>query len=786
MVASFTRMSQWAGWLIAISTINQAAGQETVYEKLVEDPNFSLFRDVLRFAGFNAGSVLADISQSLTLFVPTNDAILQDPAVAVYLDQPGWGVHLKELCELHLVMSETLSISDIFEGESSFLNTSLGFLELSTENQTIGGVPIVQGASITAANGVIHVIDGIFRNEWRGVSLSDKTPALVSSNLNDVIVGTGFGKELDGFMPYGTTFIATSNGFFEEGNAAVLKTLMNESSAEKTFTNLLYNTINVNLYSQLLKSGVNYLANPRGGKAQMWVTKDVEGTVRFNDAVATEFEMAENGVFYVVDKLLAPPGLLEFLGVTATYSGLNVTNAYDLLIAASWDTADLGRSFGYKQGKQFTLFAPTDEFFTNLPLEETERLLDPAWSQHLDDLLKHWITDKSYTRKQLRQMTVSAGGEFELPMLSGSTIRLVAGGDDELSVSDGISTGKFFKPSNLRGVDGLIQVVSSALLPPSFQCSVLERASSDPELTILASFIRTAAVEDLVGDVQPFTLFAPEDDALINSSTLPNSTTTFLQSHLFEGMLFADTLLGMDGETITSVNEEQFLVTVEDDVVTLSSFGDPSVEIKVSVVATDILGNNGVMHRISGPLTDTSSVPITSAPTPTSTRLYLTGEVILEDATAAPTDSQTQIGTMAASDTISSVETFAPSEELETSMQSTDSPTNQDVDHVDEVTASPSNETILIESDETEGPSTLSETTLTATAVPSVETPSPSASPTQFVVVVGKEPDSDKEKEASDSAAESQVASATSSAYPSQHPNKVFSVALSLLQLLVL
>ena len=156
----------------------------------------------------------------------------------------------------------------------------------------------------------------------------------------------------------------------------------------------------------------------------------------------------------MVDKLLSPPGLVQFLGFTATYSDLQVTNAHYLFTMAAWNGLDLGRSLGFTQGKQFTLFAPTDKSLRALPMERTQRLLDPMWSRHLEDLLKHWITDRAFSRDQLRQLAVSSGGEVELVMLSGSTILVVADSDDGLSISDGTSQGDFFKPSSLKAVDG--------------------------------------------------------------------------------------------------------------------------------------------------------------------------------------------------------------------------------------------------------------------------------------------------------------------------------------------
>ena len=98
------------------------------------------------------------------------------------------------------------------------------------------------------------------------------------------------------------------------------------------------------------------------------------------------------------------------------------------------------------------MLAPADGALTALPLAERERLLDPIWSSHLEDLLKHWLLDEPYTQDELRQAaTASSGGSLELTMLSGSSVTITA---DSINGELFVDGGLFFQPANLRGVDG--------------------------------------------------------------------------------------------------------------------------------------------------------------------------------------------------------------------------------------------------------------------------------------------------------------------------------------------
>jgi hypothetical protein len=129
----------------------------------------------------------------------------------------------------------------------------------------------------------------------------------------------------------------------------------------------------------------------------------------------------------VTEKVLEPPGVVELLGFSMEFAGINVMVMRDLLLASSWDIKNL--SLSLETGDEsLILFAPTDSTFDNY--EETiQRLVTPPWSRHLEDSLKNLILI-GFTPEDLVEKASAEGGPFVLQMLGGKESLLGSGPDD--------------------------------------------------------------------------------------------------------------------------------------------------------------------------------------------------------------------------------------------------------------------------------------------------------------------------------------------------------------------
>ena len=82
-------------WLLAAAFLKGVAGQRrTVFEVIANNSEFSLFAKTLSAASLDEDSILTDFSQILTVFVPNDSAVLADPTLGNYTENPGWAIHL--------------------------------------------------------------------------------------------------------------------------------------------------------------------------------------------------------------------------------------------------------------------------------------------------------------------------------------------------------------------------------------------------------------------------------------------------------------------------------------------------------------------------------------------------------------------------------------------------------------------------------------------------------------------------------------------------------------------
>jgi uncharacterized surface protein with fasciclin (FAS1) repeats len=134
---------------------------------------------------------------------------------------------------------------------------------------------------------------------------------------------------------------------------------------------------------------------------------------------------------------------------------------------------------------------------------------------------------------------------------------------------------------------------------------VLAVAEAEGDLgTFLAATEAAGIMEDFHGE-GPFTLFIPTDDAFaayLDSAAMTQEEAfagaEMLQSilgyHVVTMMEDSEMVMGMDGQTFTTLNGAPLEVTVDGDVVMVGS---------ATIVRYDIEASNGVIHVIDAVLT---------------------------------------------------------------------------------------------------------------------------------------------------------------------------------------
>jgi hypothetical protein len=164
------------------------------------------------------------------------------------------------------------------------------------------------------------------------------------------------------------------------------------------------------------------------------------------------------------------------------------------------------------------------------------------------------------------------------------------------------------------------------LLPDSIGTdiyTIIERSEPD-----LAAVIAESSAIEVFSSRSPVTVFLPPFSTW--DSNMPEELIDdVLLNHAFDGLLFADELLDMGGQSIASINGKIWQLVVSDGMVSIESDGSGSVPV-VMQSTKDTLAMNGVVHYVNTFLVDTTSS--TSAPSTTS----MPNSISDNETTAAP------------------------------------------------------------------------------------------------------------------------------------------------------
>jgi len=266
------------------------------------------------------------------------------------------------------------------------------------------------------------------------------------------------------------------------------------------------------------------------------------------------------------------PVLQDIVGIAAG------DDRFETLVAAL-QAADLVSTL---QGEgPFTVFAPTDDAFDNLPAGTVDALLQdiPALT---DVLLYHVVSGKV--------MAADVVGLASATTVLGQDVTVtVEGGNVFINDAQVIIT-------DIEASNGVIHVIDTVLIPLD---DIVEIAVADDRFETLVAALQAA---DLVGTLQgegPFTVFAPTDDAFDN---LPAGTidallqdipalTDVLLYHVVSSKVMAADVVGLT--SATTVLGQDVTVTVEGGNVFIND---------AQVIITDIEASNGVIHVIDAVL----------------------------------------------------------------------------------------------------------------------------------------------------------------------------------------
>ncbi len=547
-----------------------------------------------------------------TVFAPTNDAFnkLDDGVLDILLNNPSV---LADVLKYHVVSGKVMS-TDLTAGQVQTLLTGKTIAVTLGNTVKLNETASVVGADIEASNGIVHLIDEVLLPEGFElpkssiVSIASQTPSL--SVLAEAL--TMFPDLVDALSMDGsyTVFAPTNDAF------AALLGVIGQSDLEDIPENVIERLLKYHVISGSALMSTDLTDGQMAAtllSANDKVMVKIDGsTVKINDATVTTANIeASNGVIHIIDAVLVPEQEMNIVNTIVEPAYFN--KDFSILTAAVIK-ADLLSTLINKEAN-FTLFAPNNDAFEKAGITS----LDGLSAEDLAPILTYHVINAE----------VFGDG---LPA-TGSAVTTL-GGDFYLSInSDGAYINGLTKitEATLSGGaldydNGVVHLIDRTLVPSTKNIvSIAVAASQATEgaefgqlvaaLTAVENDVTTDALVTILSGAGPYTVFAPTDAAFQSLYTLAQvadfdalvaavgigTIETVLKYHVLGSRVFSsdipNALDGNSSVTLGPLGGGSF--TLNSDLTITDTDGALSLgTADASIVSTDILGTNGVIHVI--------------------------------------------------------------------------------------------------------------------------------------------------------------------------------------------
>jgi transforming growth factor-beta-induced protein len=401
-------------------------------------------------------------------------------------------------------------------------------------------------------------------------SFSTLVSALQAADLVGALKGAG---------PF-TVFAPTDEAFAALPEGA-LDGLLADSAALSDV--LLFHVVPGKVMASDVADGLT--AETLQGTPVTFAITDGKPTINGANIVSTDIE-ASNGVIHVIDAVILPQAEAAAMAKDIVDTAIEA-GSFSTLVAA---VQAAGLVDALKAEGPFTVFAPTDEAFAQVPAETLEALLaDPA---ALGEILTYHVVPGKVMAADLSDGLTAA-------TLQGApvTFSLTA---DGAKVNDANIVATDVEASN-----GVIHVIDAVILPPAeaegegempeATGDIVDTATAAGSFTTLLAAADAAGLVDALKGEGPLTVFAPTDEAFekVPAETLqalladPEALAEVLLYHVVAGkVMAADLSDGLSAETLQGAP------------IAFSVMADGAKVNDANIVATDIPATNGVIHVI--------------------------------------------------------------------------------------------------------------------------------------------------------------------------------------------
>lgn len=252
---------------------------------------------------------------------------------------------------------------------------------------------------------------------------------------------------------------------------------------------------------------------------------------------------------------------------------------------------------------QLTVFAPTDAAFTTLATSlgfaSATEMVNTLDADTLAGILKYHVLP---SRKDAAALI--AGGATQATLLQPTgqpPATLAVDGRSGVKLTDAVRTEAAVTTADVAASNGVIHVVDKVLVPPGV-LNVVQMAQTNPAFSILVEAVVTANLATTLSGAGPFTVLAPTNDAFAAALTelgvskaallADPSLASILTYHVVAGRVLAQDVVALSKPaSVSTVQGSSFTVGADLGIT-------DGVSRKATLLATDVIGSNGVIHVV--------------------------------------------------------------------------------------------------------------------------------------------------------------------------------------------
>ena len=586
--------------LVILEPVTPDVVSNTIVDVAVANGSFTTLVAALEAA--DLVDALSDPEANYTVFAPTDDAfdLLGEEAIAELLNQPDV---LADILTYHVLDTEVNAEAAIGIAGSEE-NLPVATLNMDSIGLSLNGLELLVNTStviipdVEASNGVIHVIDAVLMPP---ADMTDTTDSIV-----DVVVGSDDFDTLEAALIEAdlvstlantdtkfTVFAPTDDAF-----ALIDEKTLNALIADKDALSavLLQHVI----ADAEVDSVTAYTLNGKQAKTASEAMIDINinamtDTLTFGGAnVIIKDIYTTNGIIHVIDAVVVGDVELPTPPLSIVDVALGAPE-FTTLVAAL-QAADLVETLADLEA-EYTVFAPTNAAFDNLPEGKLEELLaDP---ETLANILLYHVLEGTVLADAAIPVADSMVNTIDMANKSKAALSYVG--------TDLFINGALISKADTMAANGVIHTIDNVILPlatsaeaPTMNIAEIAVGMPDTFSTLVTALTAADLVGTLSNEEATFTVFAPTNDAfdkidadiltalLADTDALKNVLLTHVVG---EASLSSVDAYSQNGKSLSTASGEMVDVSVDAETGMLM-IGD------AKVIITDVQATNGTIHVI--------------------------------------------------------------------------------------------------------------------------------------------------------------------------------------------